>query len=815
MAIHVALRHRTRYDYDRPVSLSPHVIRLRPAPHCRTPILSYSLGLVPKQHFINWQQDPFGNYLARVVFPEPTRQLVVDVELVAEMAVLNPFDFFLEPSAEMFPFTYDETLAKELTPFLEKLPVTPKLREFVAAVDTKRQRTVDFLVALNTQVSRAVKYIIRLEPGVQTPEETLTLGSGSCRDSAWLLVQTLPPSGSGRALRLGLSDSAQAGRQGARWPKRHRRRLHRPSRLDRGLSARRRLDWTRSDIGASRRRGPHPACRDAGPAERRAGHGRRRRVRSRHSHTKCRYGASTNRRASPSPTPMNNGSGSKSSATTSTPMLKAGDVRLTMGGEPTFVSIDDMDGAEWNFTALGDDKRRLAGALVRRLKDRFAPGALLHFGQGKWYPGESLPRWALGCCWRRDGVPSGTTRRSSRTTRSTTAMATPTREQVHHRAGGRAWRRRRACHPRLRGCLVLPAGRAPAAGERRSVQVAAEERRRSSPPGARLRAGARQGRRLRAADQAPRRVAREHWVSGPWFVRPEHLFLIPGDSPIGYRLPLDSLPWTAPKEAETMFDVDPFARREPLAARQPVPQRQLAVRADARGSGTQPAAGDCHATAGSADVSASGVIRTALCVEAREGRLHVFMPPVATTEDYLDLVAKVEETAGDSACRCSSRARRRAGSAAQQPKVTPDPGVIEVNLQPASDWAATRRAHDHAVRGSAPDAAGNREVHARRPPHRHRRRQPHRPRRRHGRRQPVPAPARSAAQPARLLAQSPVAVVPVLRTLLRADQSASAGRRGPQRLAPRARDRVRAGSRRERVARRGSSIAFSATCSST
>ena len=190
MAIHVALRHRTRYDYDRPVSLSPHVIRLRPAPHCGTPILSYSLGLVPKQHFINWQQDPFGNYLARVVFPEPTRQLVVDVELVAEMSVLNPFDFFLEPSAEMFPFTYDETLAKELTPFLEKLPVTPKVREFVAAADTKRQRTVDFLVALNTQVSRAVKYIIRLEPGVQTPEETLTLGSGSCRDSAWLLVQT-------------------------------------------------------------------------------------------------------------------------------------------------------------------------------------------------------------------------------------------------------------------------------------------------------------------------------------------------------------------------------------------------------------------------------------------------------------------------------------------------------------------------------------------------------------------------------------------------------------------------------------------------
>src|SRR3954462_5736278 len=188
MAILVALHHRSHYTYDRAVNHATHLVRLRPAPHCRTPILSYSLNILPKKHFINWQQDPFSNYVARLAFPEPTNELLVEVDLVAEMAVFNPFDFFLEPSAEKFPFTYDDTLKKQLAPFLENVPAGPLLDKFLATVP-RDIKTIDFIVELNQLVSKKVKYLIRLEPGVQAPENTLELCSGSCRDSGWLLVQ--------------------------------------------------------------------------------------------------------------------------------------------------------------------------------------------------------------------------------------------------------------------------------------------------------------------------------------------------------------------------------------------------------------------------------------------------------------------------------------------------------------------------------------------------------------------------------------------------------------------------------------------------
>jgi transglutaminase-like putative cysteine protease len=191
VSIHVALNHITHYRYDRPVKLGPQVVRLRPAPHCRTRILGYSMRVDPRQHFINWQQDPQSNYLARLVFPDKTNELRIEIDLVAEMAVHNPFDFFLEPDAERYPFAYAPAQARELAPYLVKLRASRRFAAYLAEIPRTPMKTIDFLVALNQRLQRDIAYLIRMEPGVQTPEVTLKTAAGSCRDTGWLLVQLL------------------------------------------------------------------------------------------------------------------------------------------------------------------------------------------------------------------------------------------------------------------------------------------------------------------------------------------------------------------------------------------------------------------------------------------------------------------------------------------------------------------------------------------------------------------------------------------------------------------------------------------------
>lgn len=191
MGTRVAVNHRTRYQYDRSVNLSPHSIRLRPAPHCRTPVSRYSLLIDPSDHFLHWQQDPHGNHVARAVFPTPARRLSIDVALVADLTPINPFGFFLEPSAERFPLRYEPQLARDLRPCLEAEPPGSEVRKLLATVDTRPRSTLDVLVNLNRTLERRIDYVMRMEPGIQTCEDTLARGSGSCRDSAWLLVQVL------------------------------------------------------------------------------------------------------------------------------------------------------------------------------------------------------------------------------------------------------------------------------------------------------------------------------------------------------------------------------------------------------------------------------------------------------------------------------------------------------------------------------------------------------------------------------------------------------------------------------------------------
>jgi uncharacterized protein (DUF2126 family)/transglutaminase-like putative cysteine protease len=684
MAIHVALSHKTRYRYDRPVSLSPHVIRLRPAPHCRTTVLSYSLTVQPRTQFLNWQQDPHGNYLARVVFPEQTRELVVDVDLVAELSVINPFDFFLEPSAEMYPFAYEPRLAGELTPYLTAAPAGPQLCEALRRIDRTSRKTVDFLVELNRQLSHDIRYVIRLEPGVQTPEETLSTRSGSCRDSGWLLVQILRHLGlaarfvSGYLIQLVPDVKSLDGPSGAAadftdlhaWAE-----VYLPGAgwigLDptSGLLAGEGhlpLAATPDPFGAAPISGAVDECESTLDHEM---HVRRiyesPRVTKPYTEEQWRAIDALGHRIDS--------------------VLVHHDVRLTMGGEPTFVSIDDMEGDEWNTTALGTNKRERAGALLRRLKERCAPGALLHYGQGKWYPGESLPRWALGCWWRRDGDPIW---------RDDRLIADETIDHGHGEPDARRFIAALAERLRVDAAHVVPAyedvwyylwkeRRLPTNVDPLKSELTNVEER------TRLARIFEQGLGSVVGYVLP--LQREHsafgapWVSGRWFIRTEHLFLIPGDSPIGYRLPLDSLPWVAPEDYPYVYEPDPLTPAPALPRRQAVvptgPGRDVAIRDRSR------APRIIEQIAPGPGESATGIVRTALCVEPRHGRLHVFMPPVSATEDYLDLIAAIEDTAAALTMPVIIEGTQPPiDSRLNHFTVTPDPGVIEVNLHPAHDW---------------------------------------------------------------------------------------------------------------------------------
>jgi len=404
MAIRVALHHKTAYNYDRPAILSPQIVRLRPAPHSRTFIPSYSLRIEPQKHFINWQQDPHGNFLARIVLPDETRRFSIEVSLVAEMTVINPFDFFLEPYADKFPFTYSTLEQRELRAFLEAPPPGPLEKKLLASIDRSEVRTIDFLVALNQRLQREIQYSIRMEPGVQTPEQTLELANGSCRDSSWLLVQVLRHLGlaarfvSGYLIQLKPDEKPLEGPQG---PPDDFTDLHAWAEVYLPGAGWIGLDPT-SGLFAGEGHIPLAATPDPFSAAPVSGNVSDCEVEFSHEMTVTRIHEDP--RVTKPYTDAQWQTICRLGDDIDTELV-AGDVRLTMGGEPTFVSIDDMEGEEWNTAAQGPDKMRLSAALLERLRDSFAPGGFLHYGQGKWYPGESLPRWAFTCYWRADRLP--------------------------------------------------------------------------------------------------------------------------------------------------------------------------------------------------------------------------------------------------------------------------------------------------------------------------------------------------------------------------------------------------------------------------
>jgi uncharacterized protein (DUF2126 family)/transglutaminase-like putative cysteine protease len=673
VSIHVALHHVTHYRYDRAVELGPQIVRLRPAPHSRTRVLSYALKVLPENHFINWQQDPQGNYLARLVFPEKTEQLRIEVDLVAEMAVFNPFDFFLEPYAEKIPFTYAADEQKELAPYLETLALTPKFTEYLNAIDRTPVASVDFLVALNQRLSEDIRYLIRMEPGVQTPEHTLDSASGSCRDSAWLLVQLLRHLGlaarfvSGYLIQLTADQKALDGPSGTEvdftdlhaWCE-----VYLPGAGWIGLDATSGLFAGEGHIPLACSPDPSSAAPISGlvePCECAFEHEM--------SVERVWEAPRVTRPYSDEQWQEILGLGRQIDND-----LALGDVRLTMGGEPTFVSIDDPDGAEWNTAALGDDKRRLSAELYQRMRAHYAPNGLVHFGQGKWYPGEQLPRWSLNCFWRNDGEPIW---------RNDALIADESQE--YGATGELAGRFLASVAERLNlpGRFVFPAyednfyylwreGSLPANVTAEDSRLEDEMERK------RLRKVFSQGLDKVVGQVLPlaRTAAGDQWQSGRWYLRDEHCRLIPGDSPLGYRLPLGSQPWVKAAEYPYVHPTDP---------NQDLPALPSQAQLQAGSIGQQQ--GVASEREPKLDESASWLTRTALCAEARDGRLYLFMPPLERLEEYLELVSVIEATATELNCPVLLEGYEPPHDPRLANfKVTPDPGVIEVNVQPSASW---------------------------------------------------------------------------------------------------------------------------------
>ncbi|WP_298496120.1 DUF2126 domain-containing protein [uncultured Algibacter sp.] len=664
MALKIVISHKTKYKYDRPVSLSPHIFRLRPAPHSRTPIEAYSIKITPENQFFNWQQDPFGNYMARLIFPDKTTELTIDVEIIADLKTINPFDFFIEEYAEEYPFVYKEETKKELLPYLEITDKGKLLEGFLKTLDYTPRKTIYFLIHINQKIYEYLNYNIRMDPGVQTCEETLDKKSGSCRDYAWLFVQTLRHLGfgarfvSGYLVQLKSDEKSLDGPSG---PEEDFTDLHAWAEVYLPGAG-----WIGFDATSGLLAGEGhiplactPTFESAAPVS----------GMSDVCETEFFFENSV-KRIFESPRVTKPYTEAQWNAIYKLgfkveKQLEKGDVRLTMGGEPTFVSIDDMESPEWNTDADGPHKRELAKNLSARVYDEFAKGGVLHQAQGKWYPGEPLPRWSIELCWRKDG---------RNIWHNKNLLALFSDNPIVQEGADILFLETLSKHLGVTNKTIIPTyedafyfmweeGKLP-------VDVDPTKDDGALLVKNKLKEILKDGKSKAVGYVLPLNNSMGTWYTSDWTFRRNHLFLIPGNSPIGLRLPLDSL-IRKPEHGEfPKFDPDNFS----IKGRLPSFKKTAALRFE-------------QTENNGADNANKYFIRTAICAEIREGKLHLFLPPLDSAEIFLDLIASIEATAKKLDIPVVLEGYDPPKDHRfESMKVTPDPGVIEVNVHPAKNW---------------------------------------------------------------------------------------------------------------------------------